>query len=134
MAKKKEQKHSVPKITVKIDRMTNPEAKIKAYASVNIGGAFIVKDIAVMDNKNGLFARMPCRSYKDGKGEMQYSDTVFALTAEARTALNNAVVSAYEEQLNMQENESDEECSSCKKTWISLDFFRFYRYPVSRGE
>lgn len=109
MAKKKEQKHSVPKITAKIDRMTNPDAKIKAYASVNIGGAFVVKDIAVMDSKNGLFARMPCRSYKDGKGEIQYSDTVFALTAEARTALNNAVVSAYEEQLNMQKDESDEE-------------------------
>ena len=107
MAKKKEQKHSIPKITAKIDRMTNPDAKIKAYASVNIGGAFIVKDIAVMDSKNGLFARMPCRSYKDGKGEMQYSDTVFALTAEARTALNNAVVSAYEKQLDTPE-EADE--------------------------
>lgn len=109
MAKKKEQKHSVPKITAKIDRMTNPDAKIKAYASVNIGDAFVVKDIAVMDSKNGLFARMPCRSYKDGKGEMQYSDTVFALTAEARTALNNAVVSAYEEQLDMQEHADEVE-------------------------
>lgn len=102
-------KQSIPKITAKIDRMTNPDAKIKAYASANIGGAFVIKDIAVMDSKNGLFARMPCRSYKDGKGEIQYSDTVFALTAEARTALNNAVVSAYEEHLNMQEDESDEE-------------------------
>lgn len=108
MAKKKEQKQSLPQITAKIDRMTNPEAKIKAYASANIGGAFIVKDIAVMDSKNGLFARMPYRSYKDGKGEMQYSDIVFALTAEARTALNDAVVSAYEEQLDMQEDEHQE--------------------------
>ena len=103
MAKKKEQKHSVPKITAKIDRMTNPDAKIKAYA---------VKDIAVMDSKNGLFARMPCRSYNDGKGEMQYSDTVYALTAEARTALNNAVVSAYEEQLDMQEDADEAEDES----------------------
>lgn len=112
MATKKEQKHSVPKITAKIDRMMNQEAKIKAYASVNIGGAFIVKDIAVMDGKNGLFARMPYRSYKDGtdgKGEMKYSDTVFALTAEARTALNDAVVSAYEEQLDMQADETEDE-------------------------
>lgn len=112
MAKKKEQKHSVPKIAAKIDRMTNPEAKIKAYASVNIGGAFIVKDIAVMDSKNGLFARMPYRSYKDGKGEMQYSDTVFALTAEARTAMNDAVISAYEEQLDMQEDADEAEDES----------------------
>lgn len=109
MAKKKEQKQLTPNITAKIDRMTHPEAKIKAYASANIGGAFIIKDIAVMDSKNGLFARMPYRSYKDGKGEMQYSDTVFALTAEARTALNDAVVSAYEEQLNMQADEAEDE-------------------------
>ncbi len=109
MAKKKEQKKAFPNITARIDRMTNPEAKIKAYASINIGGAFIVKDIAVMDSKNGLFARMPCRSHKDSKGETQYNDTVFALTAEARTALNNAVVSAYEEQLDMQEDADEAE-------------------------
>lgn len=109
MATKKEQKQALPKITAKIDRMTNPEAKIKAYASVNIGGAFVVKDIAVMDGKNGLFARMPYRSYKDGKGETQYGDTVFALTAEARTALNGAVVSAYEEQLDLQADEAEDE-------------------------
>lgn len=108
MANKKEEKHTVPKITAKIDRMMNSDAKIKAYASVNIGEAFIVKDIAVMDGKNGLFARMPYRSYKDGKGEMQYSDTVFALTAEARTALTDAVVSAYEEQLDLQADEQPE--------------------------
>lgn len=109
MATKKEQKHSVPKITAKIDRMTNPEAKIKAYASVNIGGAFVVKDIAVMDSKNGLFARMPYRSFKDGKGEIQYTDTVFALTAEVRTTLNDTVVSAYQEQLDMQEDADETE-------------------------
>lgn len=109
MATKKEQKPSVPKITAKIDRMLNPDAKIKAYASANIGGAFIVKDIAVMDSKNGLFARMPYRSYKDGKGEVQYSDTVFAFTADARTALNDAVVSAYEEQIDLQADETEDE-------------------------
>ena len=109
MATKKEQKPSVPKITAKIDRMLNPDAKIKAYARANIGGAFIVKDIAVMDSKNGLFARMPYRSYKDGKGEVQYSNTVFALTDEARTALNNAVVSAYEGQLDMNADETEDE-------------------------
>lgn len=105
-------KQSIPKITAKIDRMTNPDAKIKAYASANIDGAFVVKDIAVMDSKNGLFARMPYRSYKDGKGEMQYSDTVFALTAEARTAMNDAVISAYEEQLDMQEDADEAEDES----------------------
>ncbi len=116
MANKKGQQHTVPKITAKIDRMTNPDAKIKAYASANIGGAFIVKDIAVMDSKNGLFARMPYRSYKDAKNDIQYSDTVFALTSEARTALNDAVVSAYEEQLNAQMDEDEDESEAFEQT------------------
>lgn len=113
MAKKKEQKKALPNITARIDRLVEQDdSSVKAYASVNIGGAFIVKDIAVMDSKNGLFARMPCRSHKDSKGETQYSDTVFALTAEARTALSNAVVSAYEEQLDMQEHADEAEDES----------------------
>lgn len=55
------------------------------------------------------FDRNLARSYKDGKGEMQYSDTVFALTKEARTALNEAVVTAYEEELDLQADETEDE-------------------------
>ena len=71
-----------------------------------------------MDSKNGLFARMPCRSYKDSKGETKFSDTVFALTAEARTALNNAVVSAYEEQLDMQEDADEAEAEDESEDFV----------------
>lgn len=94
------------KIKAQIDRMVNNDSKTKAYASANLGGEFVVKDIAVMDGKNGLFARMPYRTYKDGDGKTQYSDTVFGLTEDARSSLNNAVISAYDQQL--QENESQD--------------------------
>ena len=72
MATKKANNASQSKIPVsaKIDRMIEREdATVKAYASVNIGGAFVIKDIAVVDGQKGMFARMPFRSDKTGSGE-----------------------------------------------------------------
>ena len=49
MAKKKEQKHSVPNITARIDRLAQQDdSSVKAYASVNIDGAFAVHGIKVI--------------------------------------------------------------------------------------
>lgn len=73
------------KIKAQIDRMVGENNRIKAYASVILGGEYVVRDIAVMDSKNGLFARMPYRSYKDRNGDMKYSDTVFAMNETSRT-------------------------------------------------
>lgn len=94
-------------LTAKIDRMVDREdAKVKAYASINIGGEFVIKDIAVVDGQKGLFARMPFRSYKSSDGETKYSDIAFALTDEARQSLNDAVLGAYREALEESEDES----------------------------
>mgnify|MGYP002609536784 CR=1 FL=1 len=109
MATKKSKTQSKPKlsVTAKIDRMIEREdATVKAYASVNIGGAFVIKDIAVVDGQKGLFARMPFRSYKSSDGETKYSDIAFALTDEARQSLNDAVLGAYREALEESEDES----------------------------
>ena len=79
------------KVKAQIDRFIGKDNRIKAYASVILGGEYVIRDIAVMDSKNGLFARMPYRSYKDQKGNMQYSDVVFALNETSRNALSDAV-------------------------------------------
>ena len=71
-------------LTAKIDRMIDREnATVKAYASVNLGGEFVIKDIAVVDGQKGLFARMPFRSYKSSGGETKYSDAVIGAYREA---------------------------------------------------
>ena len=109
MATEKSKTQSKPKlsVTAKIDRMVDREdATVKAYASVNIGGEFVIKDIAVVDGQKGLFARMPFRSYKSSDGETKYSDIAFALTDEARQSLNDAVLGAYREALEESEDES----------------------------
>ena len=109
MATEKSKTQSKPKlsVTAKIDRMIDREnATVKAYASVNLGGEFVIKDIAVVDGQKGLFARMPFRSYKSSDGETKYSDIAFALTDEARQSLNDAVLGAYREALEESEDES----------------------------
>ena len=109
MATEKTKTQSKPKlsVTAKVDRMVDREdATVKAYASVNIGGEFVIKDIAVVDGQKGLFARMPFRSYKSSDGETKYSDIAFAITDEARQSLNDAVIGAYREALGESEDES----------------------------
>ena len=39
------------KIKAQIDRFIGKENRIKAYASVILGGEYVVRDIAVMDSK-----------------------------------------------------------------------------------
>lgn len=115
MATKKTNNATKSKIPVsaKIDRMIEREdATVKAYASVNIGGAFVIKDIAVVDGQKGMFTRMPFRSYKTGSGETKYSDIAFALTDEARQSLNDAVLGAYREALEESEDELPDEDES----------------------
>jgi stage V sporulation protein G len=103
-----EKKSNIPKISVSIDRMVDySNNRIKAIASANIGDAFAVHGIKVIDSQKGLFVQMPQVAYeKDGK--MQYNNQFHPITADARTELNDKVLAAYEEQLNMDENESNE--------------------------
>lgn len=105
-------KSKIP-VSAKIDRMIDREnATVKAYASVNIGGEFVIKDIAVVDGQKGMFARMPFRSYKTGSGETKYSDIAFALTDSARQSVNDAVLGAYREALEETEDELPDENES----------------------
>lgn len=115
MATKKTNNATKSKIPVsaKIDRMIEREdATVKAYASVNIGGEFVIKDIAVVDGQKGMFARMPFHSYKGANGDTKYSDIAFALTDEARQSLNDAVLGAYREALEESEDELPDEDES----------------------
>lgn len=94
------------KVKAQIDRFIGKDNRIKAYTSVILGGEYVIRDIAVMDSKNGLFARMPYRSYKDRNGNMQYSDVAFALNETSRNAVSDAVLEVYEQRLQMEEDES----------------------------
>ena len=104
----KQQKRSTPNISARIDRLVDYEnSKVKAIASVNIGGAFAIHGLRVIDSQKGLFVQMPQNSFqKDGKTE--YSDIFHPVTAEARSELNNKVLEAYEQKLDEVESENED--------------------------
>lgn len=116
MATKKSPQKAAPKlprITARIDRMIPTEGDgVRAIASVNIGGAFAARGFKVYESKEkGLTVLNPSSKYqKDGKD--QYSDTVYALSSEARAALNGAILDAYEQKLQEEQGEDLDEDQS----------------------
>lgn len=99
-----EQTTPMPTIRAKIDRLADFEgSKVKAFASANIG-PFAVHGLRVVDGEKGLFVAMPSTSYqKDGKTE--YQETFHPVSGEARKALNDAVLQAYEQKLTEEQTE-----------------------------
>lgn len=92
------------KLNVKVKTIDNG-GKVKGYASVNIGEAFAIKNLRIVEGNKGLFVAMP--SVKNHKGE--YEDIFFPITKESRAALNDAVISAYEQKLQMADNHAQEQ-------------------------
>ena len=83
-------------------------SKVKAIASVHIGGAFAIHGIKIINTEQGLILLMPQTSYeKDGK--KQYCDIFHPITTDAWQELEDQVLDAYEQQLHMEENESQED-------------------------
>ena len=62
------------KIKAKIDRVVN-SGSVKAIASVSLDGMFVVKNLKVMDGRNGLFVSMPQESFTGKDGQKKYSNT-----------------------------------------------------------
>ena len=98
----------MPTIRAKIDRLADFEnSKVKAFASANIG-PFAVHGLRVVDGEKGMFVAMPSTSYqKDGKTE--YQETFHPVSGEARKALNDAVLQAYEQKLAEEQTEEQTE-------------------------
>ena len=102
--KVQEQTEQMPTIRAKIDRLAEFEnSKVKAFASANIG-PFAVHGLRVVDGEKGMFVAMPSTSYqKDGKTE--YQEIFHPVSGEARKALSDAVLQAYEQKLTEEQTE-----------------------------
>ena len=73
-------------------RKIDDEGKMKAVASVTFDGEFVVHDIKVIDGRNGLFIAMP--SKKMGEGD--FRDKAHPLTSETRNKIKEAILDAYD--------------------------------------
>lgn len=90
-----------PAIQARIDRLLDGDGKIKAFASATVAGAYAIHGIRVFEGEKGRFVAMPQDSYQKGN-ERKFRDIFHAITAEARTALNDAVEAAYQQALAQQ--------------------------------
>ena len=85
------------KIDVRINSLTPGEGNVKAIASANLDDCFAVKNIRVIEGKNGLFLSMPADKWKDtSTGETKHIDIVHPTNADTRAELFKAVKDAYE--------------------------------------
>lgn len=86
-------------VYARIDKLIDVEqSKVKAIASVNIGNAFAVHGIRVIESDKGLFVSMPSNSYQKN-GKTEYNEIFHPVTKEARTELESHVIEAYEQKL-----------------------------------
>ena len=91
---------NLPKINVKITGTRNDETHIKGFANAIIADSFAINGIAIVDGKNGLFASLPKRSFVDENKTTQYREICSPINSEARDALNEKVVGAYNEYMS----------------------------------
>lgn len=81
---------------VRLRKPNGQESKLKAFVSVVFDGMFVVHDLRVVEGANGLFVAMPSRKTSEG----EYRDMAHPITPEARSLLQQVVLSAFREREN----------------------------------
>lgn len=80
---------------VRIRLVTKEDSKIKAVASVTFDECFVVHDIKAIESPEGVFIAMPSRKTSEG----EYKDIAHPLNTETRELIKQAVLKAYNEEL-----------------------------------
>ena len=106
-----------PFIQARIDRLIDyGDSHVKAYASANIGGAFAIHGIKVIESAKGLFVAMPQNSYMNAHGATRYSDIFHPIRSDARTSLNSKILDAYNQALAQEQTENKSEHQTEEET------------------
>ncbi|RCW54677.1 MULTISPECIES: SpoVG family protein [Halanaerobium] len=68
---------------------------VKAYATVTFDDSFVVRDMRVIEGKNGIFLSMPARRKRNG----DYQDICFPISTKLRDLMENEVLEKFDELL-----------------------------------
>ncbi len=68
---------------------------VKAYATVTFDDSFVVRDMRVVEGKNGIFLSMPARRKRNG----DYQDICFPISTKLRDLMENEVLEKFDELL-----------------------------------
>ncbi|MCL5673601.1 MAG: septation regulator SpoVG [Deltaproteobacteria bacterium] len=71
------------------------EEKLKAYVAITFDNCFVVRDLKIINGKDGLFVAMPSKKRKDGI----FKDIAHPLNNETRNLIESAVLKAYNEKI-----------------------------------
>ncbi|HOE90796.1 MAG TPA: septation regulator SpoVG [Candidatus Cloacimonadota bacterium] len=82
---------------------TRDAEQLKAFANIVIDDAFIIKNIKVINGKEGLFVAMPSQKNKQG----EYKDIAHPLNTETRTRIEQLILDKYNEVI-AEENQAQE--------------------------
>ena len=106
-----------PFIQARIDRLIDyGDSHVKAYASANIGGAFAIHGIKVIESAKGLFVAMPQNSYTNENGEVKYNDIFHPIRSDARISLNSKILEAYDHAIAQEQTENESENQTEEET------------------
>jgi stage V sporulation protein G len=83
----------VTSVTVRL--FSSGDDKLKAFASIVLNNAFIIKDLKVIEGNNGRFVAMPSRRGKDGV----FHDIAHPLSQPVRDTIERIVLDAYEKEI-----------------------------------
>ncbi len=86
--------------SIHMNTVSNTEKNVKAYASVTFEDCFQVRNIAVVQSRDGvLFVSMPAFKSKErsGNNEVVYKDVCNPITSEFRSRLYEDIIGMYEE-------------------------------------
>lgn len=72
--------------------MYRGDGPVAAIASVTLNGCFAVRDVRIMEGKNGLFVSMPSRKVKG-----EYRDICYPCTKDFKQQFDQKVLEAYEQ-------------------------------------
>ncbi|ANU09320.1 regulatory protein SpoVG [Planococcus antarcticus DSM 14505] len=74
-------------------RRVQTDGRMRAIASITLDNEFVIHDIRVIDGNEGLFVAMPSKRTPDG----EFRDIAHPINSNARTKLQEAVLTAYEQ-------------------------------------
>ena len=75
--------------------LSSRKGATKAYANVTFDDVFVVRNLKVIEGKNGLFVSMPSRRLQDG----EFQDVCFPITAEFRENIQDTIISNYNQEI-----------------------------------
>ena len=77
--------------SVNVKKIEKEDSRMKGIVSVLIDDCFVIRDIRIIDGKDGLFVAMPSRKNIDG----EYHDIAHPINAETRKMFEDAIIEEY---------------------------------------